>query len=57
VAVHYLLPQPARIVRGHPGAVAGPAEVAALHGGTARLANHPEGGAVATLALPRAAAG
>lgn len=30
VAVHYLLPQPARIVRGHPGAVAGPAEVAAL---------------------------
>ena len=31
-------------------------EVAALHGGTARLANHPEGGAVATLLLPRAAA-
>jgi len=29
-------------------------EVAALHGGTARLANHPEGGAVATLLLPRA---
>ena len=27
-------------------------EVAALHGGTARLANHPEGGAVATLLLP-----
>jgi two-component system sensor histidine kinase CreC len=31
-------------------------EVAALHGGTARLANHPEGGAVATLLLPRATA-
>jgi two-component system sensor histidine kinase CreC len=29
-------------------------EVAALHGGSARLANHPEGGAVATLLLPRA---
>ena len=29
-------------------------EVAALHGGTARLANHPDGGAVATLTLPRA---
>jgi len=32
-------------------------EVAALHGGTARLANHPEGGAVATLLLPRATEG
>jgi two-component system sensor histidine kinase CreC len=32
-------------------------EVAALHGGTARLANHPDGGAVATLTLPRAAPG
>jgi two-component system sensor histidine kinase CreC len=31
-------------------------EVAALHGGAARLANHPEGGAVATLELPRASA-
>lgn len=30
-------------------------EVAQLHGGTARLANHPHGGAVATLTLPRAA--
>jgi len=30
-------------------------EVAALHGGAARLANHPEGGTVATLQLPRAA--
>jgi two-component system sensor histidine kinase CreC len=29
-------------------------EVAALHGGSARLANHPDGGAVATLLLPRA---
>jgi len=29
-------------------------EVAALHGGSARLENHPEGGAVATLLLPRA---
>lgn len=28
-------------------------EVAALHGGSARLANHPDGGAVATLTLPR----
>lgn len=28
-------------------------EVAALHGGTAELANHPEGGALATLVLPR----
>ena len=27
-------------------------EVAALHGGTARLTNHPDGGAIATLALP-----
>jgi two-component system sensor histidine kinase CreC len=32
-------------------------EVAALHGGTARLDNHPDGGAVATLRLPRAPAG
>lgn len=32
-------------------------EVATLHGGTARLANHPEGGAVATLLLPRAPPG
>ncbi len=31
-------------------------EVAALHGGTARLANHPDGGALATLQLPRATA-
>jgi two-component system sensor histidine kinase CreC len=30
-------------------------EVAQLHGGSARLANHPDGGAVATLTLPRAA--
>ncbi|HQR19927.1 MAG TPA: two-component system sensor histidine kinase CreC [Burkholderiaceae bacterium] len=29
-------------------------EVAVLHGGVARLSNHPEGGAVATLILPRA---
>lgn len=29
-------------------------EVAQLHGGAARLSNHPDGGAVATLALPRA---
>jgi two-component system sensor histidine kinase CreC len=29
-------------------------EVATLHGGSARLANHPEGGTVATLLLPRA---
>jgi two-component system sensor histidine kinase CreC len=29
-------------------------EVATLHGGTARLANHPDGGTVATLRLPRA---
>lgn len=29
------------------------AEVAALHGGEARLANHPDGGAIATLDLPR----
>jgi len=28
-------------------------EVAALHGGSAKLANHPDGGAVATLTLPR----
>jgi len=28
-------------------------EVAALHGGTAKLANHPEGGALASLVLPR----
>jgi two-component system sensor histidine kinase CreC len=27
-------------------------EVAQLHGGTARLANHPDGGAVATMVLP-----
>ena len=31
-------------------------EVMALHGGVARLANHPQGGAVATLELPRAEA-
>ena len=29
-------------------------EVAQLHGGTARLANHPDGGALATLSIPRA---
>lgn len=29
-------------------------EVAQLHGGAARLANHPDGGAVATLSIPRA---
>jgi two-component system sensor histidine kinase CreC len=29
-------------------------EVAALHGGAARLTNHPEGGALAVLELPRA---
>jgi two-component system sensor histidine kinase CreC len=29
-------------------------EVAQLHGGSARLANHPDGGAVATLSIPRA---
>ena len=28
-------------------------EVAALHGGSAKLANHPAGGAIATLTLPR----
>jgi two-component system sensor histidine kinase CreC len=28
-------------------------EVAALHGGAAKLANHPDGGAIATLTLPR----
>ncbi len=28
-------------------------EVAALHGGSAKLANHPDGGALATLTLPR----
>jgi two-component system sensor histidine kinase CreC len=32
-------------------------EVAQLHGGTARLANHPEGGAIATLSIPRARVG
>ncbi|HEU0199178.1 MAG TPA: ATP-binding protein, partial [Burkholderiaceae bacterium] len=29
-------------------------EVMQLHGGAARLVNHPDGGALATLALPRA---
>jgi two-component system sensor histidine kinase CreC len=29
-------------------------EVATLHGGSARLVNHPEGGTLATLSLPRA---
>ena len=28
-------------------------EVATLHGGSARLANHPDGGALATLVLPQ----
>jgi two-component system sensor histidine kinase CreC len=31
-------------------------EIATLHGGSAELANHPDGGAVATLSLPRLAA-
>jgi hypothetical protein len=34
VAVQYLLPQPARVVRGDAGTLAGPAEIAALCGDT-----------------------
>ncbi len=49
----FSLPRPDTGRRGTGLGLAFVREVATLHGGGARLANHPEGGAVATLVLPR----
>lgn len=48
----YSLPRPGGGHRGTGLGLCFVAEVAALHGGRARLENHPDGGAVATLVLP-----
>jgi two-component system sensor histidine kinase CreC len=48
----FSLPRPATGKRGTGLGLAFVREVAQLHGGSARLANHPDGGAVATLTLP-----
>ncbi|HTN49502.1 MAG TPA: two-component system sensor histidine kinase CreC [Burkholderiaceae bacterium] len=49
----FSLPRPGTGRKGTGLGLAFVREVATLHGGSARLANHPEGGAVATLSLPR----
>ncbi|HXF46493.1 MAG TPA: two-component system sensor histidine kinase CreC [Burkholderiaceae bacterium] len=51
----YSLPRPDTGKKGTGLGLAFVREVAQLHGGSARLDNHPDGGAVATLTLPRAA--
>lgn len=48
----YSLPRPATGRKSTGLGLAFVREVARLHGGTARFANHPEGGAVATMELP-----
>src|SRR5262249_12357559 len=50
----FSLPRPATGKRSTGLGLAFVREVAQLHGGSARLVNHPEGGAVATLSLPTA---
>jgi two-component system sensor histidine kinase CreC len=50
----YSLPPPAAERKGTGLGLTFVREVAALHGGAAGLANHPQGGAVATLSLPAA---
>jgi two-component system sensor histidine kinase CreC len=50
----FSLPRPATGKRSTGLGLAFVREVVQLHAGTARLANHPEGGAVATLSLPLA---
>jgi two-component system sensor histidine kinase CreC len=52
----YSLPRPDTGRKGTGLGLAFVREVATLHGGGARLSNHPEGGAIATLVLPRPAA-
>jgi two-component system sensor histidine kinase CreC len=52
----YSLPRPDSGRKGTGLGLAFVREVATLHGGGARLANHPDGGAIATLVLPRPAA-
>jgi two-component system sensor histidine kinase CreC len=49
----FSLPRPDTGRRGTGLGLAFVREVATLHGGGARLANHPDGGALATLTLPR----
>ena len=49
----FSLPRPDTGRRGTGLGLAFVREVATLHGGGARLANHPDGGAIATLTLPR----
>jgi two-component system sensor histidine kinase CreC len=51
----YSLPRPDTGRKGTGLGLAFVREVAQLHGGTVRLANHPDGGALATLTLPRPA--
>jgi len=51
----FSLPRPATGKRSTGLGLAFVREVAQLHGGTSRIANHPEGGAVATISLPRPA--
>jgi two-component system sensor histidine kinase CreC len=48
----FSLPRPATGKRGTGLGLAFVREVAQLHAGSAKLANHPEGGAIATLSLP-----
>jgi two-component system sensor histidine kinase CreC len=49
----YSLPRPDTGRKGTGLGLAFVREVATLHGGGARLANHPEGGAIATLVIPQ----
>ncbi|MFO0205175.1 MAG: ATP-binding protein, partial [Betaproteobacteria bacterium] len=51
----FSLPRPATGRKGTGLGLAFVREVAQLHGGSLRLTNHPDGGALATLTLPRPA--